>query len=495
MSEQKEYPNSSVYERHYIVKLFNNLKIQEECLDSTLPGIFLDGKKRYIVYLMKRLKEKKMAITVDNMVIFQANPDDSLMAFLRKQHKNVYTSKPLSDDELKKFFLSEGDIYDIVHDVGIDAQADSGTFEIIKKEMLLMSFARFIEDMLPEIKHYNKHLSEQSQYAVISKLKAGTKLYDILHTRMESKQDVLVSAMNYINSEDEYIRTSSRVLNSFIGGFSRGYVNTIIAKSSHCKSSWTDFNIADCIINNKAEKIVKITPEEDSDVQIRRFIAMICKIPTNAMLLKTVKITTDHIKLVKDTLAVGNRLVIYDKYQDEGKIKEIINSLTDADMIVVDHVNSIDYPGRNGWLNNMINGIPGFINFCKSTSKRVNTHGKKTSTILLSQVGDKEIQRSERLSKAPRFYDAYGSSALYQASRQMLALYYPYKDQDDMGISLDNQPCGINDVQIAIEKSSFSMVGKVQLYFDPNLNLFKDSDAAKKKLKALSYEAPNEQLF
>src|ERR1035437_8850243 len=263
MAEMKSLPNSQIYERHMVCKLFQNKKIQDENLDFILPGIFVDGNKRYIVYMMKRLKDKKMAITVDNMVIMQANPDENLLAF-RKKHS---VGK-----------LDEGDICNIVNDVEIDAQCEGDTFEIIKKEMLLMSFARFIEDIIPEVKYYNGYLTEQSQYAVLSKLKAGTKLYDILHSRMESKKDILVSAKDYINSDDEYIRTSSHALNSFIGGFSRGYVNTIIAKSSHCKSSWTDYNIADSILKGKVGKVVKITPEEDSDVQIRRFIAMICKI-------------------------------------------------------------------------------------------------------------------------------------------------------------------------------------------------------------------------
>jgi hypothetical protein len=451
--------------------------LQDECLDQTLPGIFLNPQRRLLIFLMKALREKKMAITIDNLLLLQVQPDDTLKAFMKKHNVKV---------------LTESELIDML-DIWQHTNCSDDMFEKIKTELLLMSFARFIEDILSEMKYYNGFMTDTAQNVVISKMKAGIKLHDILYGRVQNKRDMLKSAQDYINSDDEYIRTPSQVLNSFIGGFSRGYVNTLIAKSSHCKSSWTDFCIDDMIINGKVHKIVKVTPEEDSDVQIRRHIAALCKIPLTAMLLKTIKITDEHLKIVRDKLSVGNRLIIHDGFQKEDKIKEILNSINDADFIVVDHINGIDFPGHKGWLDNMISGIPGFIMFCKALAKRKNIYGRKPSVLLLSQVNDKEIQRSERLIKAPRYYDAYGSSTLFHASRQMLSLWYPYKDKDESSVSYDHVPDTINDLQMSIEKSSFSSIGKIQMHFEPEYNMFRD--ASKKVLKKLSYEAADENLF
>ncbi len=52
----------------------------------------------------------------------------------------------------------------------------------------------------------------------------------------------------------------------------------------------------------------------------------------------------------------------------------------------------------------------------------------------------------------------------------------------------------IHDVQVAIEKSSFTRVGKIMLHFDPEFNLFTDKTRASAN-KKLDYEAPQEEMF
>lgn len=465
--KEKEYPKSHVFERAYVIKLFHNKDMLNKHLDSTLPNIFLDKRYRLIIYLMKMLKSKDINITIENMAIYCSRPDNRLNAFFRRHHIG-----PLSYDEL----------HDILYEPGIDSS--SKLIDIAKKELLNRSFARFVEDAIADIKYMNSYTLEAYHPAILGKAKAITKVHDILYDNVGGNRDQLQEAKHLINSTEEYITTCSQLLNSYIGGFTRGYVDSVIAKSSHCKSSWIDYNILHTISSGKIEKrILKITPEEDAATQLRRYIATICKISTTSMRMKMVEITNDHLRIVKDKL--NDKLIIVDnafKYKD---IIEVMNYTKNIDMIVIDHLQSIEYPGKGTYLHNMIGNIPGLIGIQKKIAKQLNI-----PIINLSQVGDKEIQKSDRLVKAPRYWDAYGSSVLYQASREFLALWYPYKDYEEQIVSTGTVP-SINDIQISIEKSSFSTIGKLDLHFDPEFNIFTDKNK-EKKLKKLDYIAPEE---
>lgn len=213
---------------------------------------------------------------------------------------------------------------------------------------------------------------------------------------------------------------------------------------------------------------------------------MICKLPTSGMRLKTVKITDMHLGIVKEKL--NNRLVIHD---DVFKMKDIVE-LIDAmkvDMIYVDHLNGIDYPGSGTYMERMIGNIPGLVDAQKRIAKT-----KHIPIINLSQVNDKDIQRSDRLMKAPRYWDVYGSSVLYQASREFIALWYPYKDQEDNPIMPETGAPSINDIRIHVEKSSFSKVGRMSLHFDPDYNLFSDVQKDVKKMEKGNFIPPQETL-
>ena len=186
-------------------------------------------------------------------------------------------------------------------------------------------------------------------------------------TEQEHKRDQLEEAQALINSTEEYISTSSQVLNSYIGGFTRRFVASIIAKSSHAKSSWVDYNILHSLAKGKVRKVVKITPEEDAGTQYRRYIAMIMKISTTAMRMKTVTITDEHVRIVREKLE--GRLKIVDdvfKYKD---VLEVMHSTEGTDMLILDHLQAIDYPGNRSSMENMIGGIPGLVSFQKRTAK------------------------------------------------------------------------------------------------------------------------------
>ena len=465
ISSAKEYPKSDVYERAYILKLFHNSELQAKYLPDTYPNIFLNKEYRLIIYLMKQLYQKKIPITVDNMAMLTIAPDAHLYAFAKKHRLHL---------------LSYEELHDIIYEPGYNTT--DKLFDAARTEVLNRSFCRFTDDVTSEMRYLNSFANPKYQPVILGKARAVWKVHNLLYAS-ENKRNQLEEAKHLINSTDEYITTSSQVLNSYIGGFTRRFVASVIAKSGHAKSSWVDYNVLHTLLKGKARKIVKITPEEDAGTQLRRYIAMICKISTTAMRMKSIEITNEHLNMVREKLK--DKLVIIDdkfKYRD---IIEIMHSLEDVDMLIIDHLQTIDYPGSRSAMENMIGGIPGLVSYEKKIAKE-----KNMAIINVSQVNDKDIARSDRIIKAPRYYDAYGSSILYQASREFLALWYPYRDWEDQMINPGIPPT-VNDIQVSIEKSSFSRIGKVTLHFNPELNIF--TDKSTKQLAKLDYVAPVEQ--
>ena len=196
------------------------------------------------------------------------------------------------------------------------------------------------------------------------------------------------------------------------------------------------------------------------------------------------KITDNEIKLVADELK--DKIVIYAdvyKYKD---IQEILRT-ADGDQIYLDHLQSVDYPGSAGQLQNMIANIPGMILFQEKIAKQ-----KNISIVNLSQVGDKEIARSDRITKRPRYHHAYGSSILYQKSREFSAVYYPYKDYEESTYTFVGNAPTLNDYEIGIEKSSFSAIGVVKMNFDYEHCLF--TDKLTKSIKT-DYTSPEQETL
>lgn len=470
MSEQKLYPHSDIFERAYLVKIFHNQTLRDKYLPETLPQVFLDNKRRLVVYLMRKLHDEGKAVTIDNMIMIQSKSSEGLTAFMKK-HK------------VQK--LSENEMIDILFDPTVDAR--EVFFDNCKDEILKASFTRFVEDLVSDIKYYNGLNNSKYHSFILSRFKAGQKIHNIIYGRMGDSRDPYQEAKDMINNPDEYVPTCSRVLNSYIGGFTRGYVGSIIAKASHGKSSWVDYNILHNISSGRIIRVGKITPEEDVATQMRRYLAMLCRLSTSGMRLKTVRVTDEHLKIVREKLE--GHLIIRD---DVFKMKDIIE-LSDSmkvDMIYVDHLNGIDYPGTGTYMERMIGNIPGLVDAQKRIAKL-----KHIPIINLSQVNDKDIQRSDRLIKSPRYWDVYGSSVLYQASREFLALWYPYKDQEDNPIMAEANPPSINDIRIHIEKSSFSKVGRLSQRFEPDFNLFTDVEKDVKKMeKTSNYLPPQEEM-
>lgn len=439
---------------------------------------------------MRRLLDEGFEITIDNMVMSLAKKDERLTAFVIKHYGG-------KKEDVGKHLPTANGIYDVLFDTTLDSS--ERLFDEARRGILQASWTRFVEVAISDMKYYNSYNFEKYNHTIMSRARAILKLYDKLISNGGEIRNQLAETQHIVNSIEEYVPTCSRMLNSYIGGFSRGYVSTIIAKSSHCKSSWVDFNIVQNLCAGKIQKVVKITPEEDAPTQIKRYVATLCKVSLQQMLLKNVTITAEHLNVVREKLEIGNRLIIIDNVSKLNDVIESMASIKDADMVYIDHINAITYPGNGTWLNNMIGGIPGLVQFEKMYAKRLNAKGLKTCVINLSQVGDKEINKSDRFIKAPRFFDAYGSSSLYQASRQMLALWYPYKDTEDspydnMNIALPGggSPSEI-DVYASIEKSSFSRIGKMWWVYNPDYNLFSDR-SVKGMEKKMDYVAPQETM-
>ena len=461
-----------IYEKVYIVKIFHNTQLQPD-LEMISPSIFTDGKRRLVVYIMKRLYASKHIINVDNMMIYSSRPDDHYLSFIRKTFKCNF-------GEEKKYLLTIDDLNDLLYDPLADS-SDS-LFSMVKEELHILAFARFVAQQIDEIKYDISYHNKDNHSDILARTKGIQTFHKLLFTNETTKRNQLEETKARINSHEEYISTSSQLLNSQIGGFTRGFVDAIIGKSSHGKSTWSDYNIVHTLRANKVNKIVKITPEEPADFTWRRVISMICKVPTTGMRNKLVKITDAHIKKVDELLS--KRLKIYDSIYKLKDIKEIIR-VADCNQIYVDHLQSIEYPGRGAPLTNMIGEIPGLILFQERIAKQ-----KNISIVNLSQVGDKEIARSERFSKRPRYHDAYGSSILYQKAREFLAVYYPYKDYDENPNSFYGNVPTHTDYEIGIEKSSFSGIGIVHLNFDYEYSTF--TDKQKNNKNNSDFIAPNE---
>jgi replicative DNA helicase len=446
---KKEYPNDDIYERAYIIWMFHRPELRERYLELTLPSIFLNPERRLMIYAMKTLMERSIEITVPNLAMYISSDDPKLVMFLKRHRARR---------------LNEVEISNIIYDTEINTN-NLQFFEHVKEYIINYAFARYVEDRMNDINYYNSYPG-QHNLNIINSCKSVIRIYDVLNGRLKIERDQLKEAMELINSSDEYIPTCSPKLNLLIGGWTRGYISTLIAKSGHNKSTWIDFDAIYSLGSKRVSSVSVITPEESASTRLRRLIAQFHKISTSAMRQKTVIITAEQIKAVRER--IENKYIIYDNVF---KYKDVIDLMSNikSDKIVVDHLQAIDYPGTGDFLARMIGNIPALVDFEKKLAKQ-----NKQVIINLSQVNDKDIQRSDRLIKAPRYWDAFASSVLYQASREFLALWYPWKDQDENSLAITNTKYTINDVRMSVEKSSFSSTGKVNLYYDPEMATFRD---------------------
>src|SRR5690606_23812311 len=176
---------------------------------------------------MKRLKDQKKEINVNSIMLFASDPDDDMNLFKRRH----FTGE-----------LRDEDVEDNLYPDSVSH--DESMFEKAYKCLIGDAFARMVENRVSEIQYYNQYNDEIYHSNILDNAKQIIRAHDAMYSNGKSSRDYLAEAQELVNSEDEYISTSSRVLNSYIGGISRRFVTPVIGKASHCKSSWVDFNIA-----------------------------------------------------------------------------------------------------------------------------------------------------------------------------------------------------------------------------------------------------------
>ena len=448
------------------MKLFQNENVRQKYLEDIVPQIFLDKKRRLVCYVMKELKRTNEMITPETVIMKIKSPDMVI---------NNFKTKHFITD------FNTDEIFDMAYDETVNSL--DALIDVTYKQLLSSAFTRFVSDALFDMEEANR---QYNQSRVIAKAKGIIRVNEIIYNRIinTGKVDQIQSTRDFINNPDEFIRTHSQVLNTIMGGFTKGYVDSIGAKSGHTKSSWTDANVLQNLLTGKANQITIISPEESAELRWRRMFASVCGIPISQMRQKSAEITEKHVKTIREKLE--NKLIIIDGIYS---YDEVIRAMQDSvsDMIYIDHINSIIYPGRGTSMENMIGGIPGLVNIQKRIAKE-----KHISIVNLSQVNDKQIQRSDRLIKAPRYWDMYGSSALYHAARELLMIWYPIKDYESMETVQLRNPPTVNDIEIRVEKSSFSSTGLAYLNFNPELNKFTDKNPHK-YLSKQNYIAPEEK--
>lgn len=412
---------------------------------------------------MKVLNGQNEIITPDMVIMKISQPDIIIENF---KQKHFIGDIPASE------------VYDMAFDSTVNSS--NAMVDVTYKQLLSSAFTRFVSDAVFDMDEANR---QYNQNKVLAKAKGIIKVNEIIYNKITNsgKTDQLENAREFINNPDEYIRTMSQALNTIMGGFTRRYVDTIGAKSGHCKSSFTDANAVQNLLSGKIQQVTIISPEESADLRWRRVFASVCKIPISQMRQKSAEITDEHIRMIRDKL--GDKLIIIDGVYSLAETVAVMNDSM-SDMILIDHINALTYPGRGNSMENMIGGIPGLVNIEKKIAK-----DKNISIVNLSQVNDKQIQRSDRLLKAPRYWDLYGSSALYHASRELLMLFYPIKDYEQEGIQVEKPPT-INDIEVRVEKSSFTQTGKVNMHFEPEFNIFKDKNVGARNT---NYVAPKEK--
>ena len=80
----ENYPQSDIFERAYLLKIYHNQKIRESELPSLLPQVFLNNKRRLVAFLMVELYHQSQEITVSNMVLLLSNPSDRILSLLER---------------------------------------------------------------------------------------------------------------------------------------------------------------------------------------------------------------------------------------------------------------------------------------------------------------------------------------------------------------------------------------------------------------------------
>ena len=215
-----------------------------------------------------------------------------------------------------------------------------------------------------------------------------------------------------INTKGDIIETGFSFIDKRLSGLTKKCISSLLARPKHFKSSFCDSLISTTVESSRNVGLI-ISLEDPVAERIKRIIAPRLGISLEDMRFKRVTVTEKDISSVLEG-TLNSRLHIVDvkdvlTYEDAcGVIYDI-----KPDIFIVDHIQKFQ-------LDDMVTGIIKAIKAIEVAAMRTDSHG-----LITSQVTDKKFFGREDQSPEPS--DAQWTSALYQSSSEMFALYYQYQ--------------------------------------------------------------------
>lgn len=446
-----------------------------------LPGFYSTPTTKYICHAMKRLQERGIKITKHNITLFLAKEVD-VSIFKRKLKLPVVdvfdVERVLNEQQMSEF--SEDDI-DFVLENGYEDIAE-------------LAFKRFVKERISEIAFQLQYTDVGASISATAN--SITRMFYLTSAhKMKSKMAKRVSGISkakaFINNANTVIPTFSTGINKYIRGWTRGYPNTLMARSGHGKSSFISNECRHKVEKSIVDKVAVISVEEGEELFWQRMFAAEFNVSTTAMRAGLATMTDEQEQALH---AKYNGKV--DFFHEGNKYKDVISllfSLRDYELIYIDHINAIEYPGSGNALQNMIGQIPSLI----SREKDFLSRNKDISIINVNQVAEKQIDQIRDYWKFPYHELAYGNSVSWIASREWVTLYYPYKDMVNRPLEwaqVEKHSLPTNqDIFVKVEKSSFTDIGDAQLHFD--FEHSRMTDAHSKGIAKSEIEFIQEEIF
>lgn len=438
-------------------------------LDKLLPGVFTNPAVQVLCWIAKILKQNNIKITYNNVSLFYIKEKYRINKFLKK-----LKVKPSMEEVVN---IIRPDIIEPAYESSQEFLEE--VFENIKED----TFRRFALERADEIKRLTEYPGKV--YEILANAKSLLKLHEIFSS-IKIEEDWITKSANALNTV-RIIPTAFKDINQYIFGWSRGYPNAILARSSHGKSTFISNEIRYQI--TQGLKVALISVEENQETFWQRVFCIEFNISITELKLGMVKITEKQIEQIKEkyrNLSVYHTNMVY-----YNQVVLLLNKITkDNDLIFIDHINAIKYPGGGNDISNMPGGIVSLIN----AQKMILAENKHCTIINVNQVSEKQIGNIPSYWKMPDYTMAYGNTVSYFASREWITLYYPYRD-------LINRPAewtGVldlpspNDLYFAVEKSSTGTIGGGVLEFAPEYAKISDKF---KKVPQVMLDTKQEELF
>jgi len=459
---------TEIYEKAVILKLLHNKDLQEKYLPDVLPYLWSRPEDRVFVYAMKYLESHDIPITMQN-----------LQVSLTIKEIKLFTAR-------MKAVIDGMDLASYWHDDSI--KPDNDLFDEAYEELHDIAFGRYVEvareDFTYEAGYMNRH-------HILARAKSILKLYQVIYKHKFKKPiNDIDAAVAYINDRDELIPTFSPKLNGLMGGWTRGFANTILARSGHTKSTIMTYDSVYKAVHQQVDCVNVILIEEPPPIFWRRVFAMLLKIPIREMRDKTVRISEAQKKAVKKKLDGRIKVHAVTTFKD---VVDLLSTIKD-EYVWLDHINAIQFPGRGNALQNMMGGIPGLI----SAQVQFLRDRPYQSYINLSQVNEKELMKLPGIWKHPSYHHAYGSQILHQHSREYITLYYPRRDvlnnPHRWAGKKELRDANPEDVYLKVEKSSFGDLGRMKFKYTADFAKFEDVDERVSNI-TVKPSSKNDSLF